>query len=145
MKIVDGKFPHVKWVELNSDGVLHEVAVLREDPTNGDMYFINLAGLDQIDKQRLVRIITQKNAATLPLWELMQYHTLGNGVNALNYFHQLVKVVTPSGKVMDPNAARRGMANAVRKVSDLEPAAEDVAEDAAPKVVRKRAVKAKAE
>lgn len=143
MKVVDGKYPHVKWVELHGDGVLHEVAVVREEESNGDIAYIPLSGLDAIDKGRLVKIITQKNAGSLPLWELMQYHTLGNGVNALNYFHQMVKVITASGKIMDPNTARRGMAK-TRTVAEADGA--DAAVEAATKVVRKKAVaKAKTE
>jgi hypothetical protein len=48
----------------------------------------------------------------MELWDLMSNHTLGNGMNALTYFHQLVKVITPDGKITDPRAGRMGLARA---------------------------------
>ena len=77
----------------------------------------------------------------------MSQRTLGNGVNALDYFHQLVKILTPSGEIMDPSATRMGMANATQRqipVANLEKAAEVAEDNKAPvekKVVKKKAVK----
>jgi hypothetical protein len=40
----------------------------------------------------------------------MANKTLGNGMNALNYFNQLVKVITPNGKILDPKSGQIGIA-----------------------------------
>ena len=95
-----GAYPHVEWIDLGN-GLLTEVAVLKKDG-EGNTYYFELNKLDAIDRQRLFNIITKRHAGQFPLWDLLNQHTLGNGMNALNYFHQLVKVVTADGQVMDP-------------------------------------------
>ena len=99
-EIVEGKLPHIEWLELD-DGVLHEVAVMKRE-ANGSVMFIRLDTLDAIDKTRLVKILRNRNVDNFELWDLMSQVTLGNGINALKYFHQLVKIFTPQGTVMDP-------------------------------------------
>lgn len=100
-------FPHVEWLDLHSDGNLHEVAVVKRDQY-GNIYFIQLRELDIIDKRRLAGILTNRNAPNMELYELLSQITLGNGVNALEYFHQLVKVRTPAGHVMKPQLGQIG-------------------------------------
>ena len=102
--VIRGKYPHVGWVDLEQKGILTEVAIMK----NGDdgLYFIKLNSLDAIDRQRLFRIITNRNAHMYELWDLMSNMTLGNGANALEYFHQSVKILTPSGQTMNPQLGR---------------------------------------
>lgn len=102
-----GNFPHVYWIDLKGDGVLYECAVLKED-SFGNTYYIELPMLDDIDKKRLGRIVTNRNAPNFELWDLMSQVTLNNGINALEYFHQLVKVITREGVVMNPRAGTVG-------------------------------------
>lgn len=105
--------PHIEWIELHADGVLHECAVLKRDPF-GNVYYFKTNSLDSIDKQRLAGILADRNANSFELWDLMSHRTLGNGVNALAYFHQLAKVLTPSGKTVDPQAGQVGVSGTVQ-------------------------------
>lgn len=102
--------PHIEWIELQGDGILHECAVLRRDGF-GNVYYFKTNSLDNIDKQRLAAILADRNANNFELWDLMSHRTLGNGVNALAYFHQLVKVLTPNGKTVEPQSGQVGVAN----------------------------------
>jgi hypothetical protein len=104
INIIKGKFPHVAWVDIERKGILTEIAIMKNSETG--LMFIKLNGLDAIDKQRLFRIITNRNAHMYDLWELMGGITLGNGSNALEYFHQYVKVLSPSGEVIAPQMGR---------------------------------------
>jgi len=106
-------YPHLEWLDLQQNGVLTECAVMKKDP-NGNIYHFSVASLDAIDKNRLRNILTGRNSANFPLWDLMQQVTLGNGVNALDYFHQLVKVQTPGGQIIDPVQGRIGAAGTVQ-------------------------------
>lgn len=103
------KFPHIEWVDLYDNKTMYEVAVVKRDET-GNVYFIRIDLLDQIDKRRLHRLITNPNSRNFPLWELMGQSTLGNGMNALAYFHQLVKVKTVGGEIINPSEYHRGYA-----------------------------------
>ena len=107
-----GQYPHIEWIDLKADGVLVECAIMKRDP-NGNIYFFPLKFLDGVDKRRLFRIITNRNAAMYELWDLMSNITLGNGVNALEFFHQFVRVITPSGKIINPGAGTVGAAEGV--------------------------------
>ncbi|MFY0655403.1 MAG: hypothetical protein JXR12_01365 [Neptunomonas phycophila] len=98
---MQGKLPHIEWLDLKGDGVLHECAIMKRDP-NGNIYFFKVEPIDGVDKKRLRDIITGRNATMFPLWDLMRQNRLGNGINALDYFHQLVRVLTPSGSIMEP-------------------------------------------
>lgn len=95
------EYPHVEWIDLKDDGTLHECAIMKRDG-NGNIYFFEIRSLDDIDKRRLFKIITNRNAHMYELWDLMSQVTLGNGVNALEYFHQLVRVITPRGRIISP-------------------------------------------
>lgn len=101
------EFPHLEWLELHGDSILHECAIMRRDALGNLLYF-RVNDLDDIDKQRLVRILASRNARQVPLFDLMSNHTLGNGVNALVYFTQLVKQLTPGGKILDPRSGQVG-------------------------------------
>ena len=102
-----GNFPYIYWIDLKGDGVLFECAVLKTD-NFGNVYYIELPMLDDIDKKRLGRIVTSRNAPNFELWDLMSQVTLNNGINALEYFHQLVKVITCEGVIMNPRAGTVG-------------------------------------
>lgn len=106
-----GEYPHVAWIDLSGDGVLHECAIMRREQ-NGNILYFKTNDLDSIDKRRLVGILMDRNARNFPLWDLMAQKTLGNGVNALTYFHQLVKQLTPTGKTIDPRAGQVGTGTA---------------------------------
>lgn len=111
------KYPHIEWVDLQGDGTLVEVAVIKRDQLD-NLYFIKVNSLDDIDKRRLFKIITNRNANLYELWDLMSNVTLGNGVNALEYFHQLVKMRTPAGKIMTPTSGAIGAALQPKSVTN---------------------------
>lgn len=102
--------PHVTALDIFNNGVDYEVVVLKHDKNNGDIYFIRTDYLDEIDYQRIGGILTRRDAARLEAWDLFGNITLGNGMNALEYFHQFVKVKTRSGEIMSPNPRRSGSA-----------------------------------
>lgn len=118
------EFPHVKWIELKP-GEMYECAVMKEDE-HGNLYYFELSKLDNIDKQRLFKILSSRPAreSNLELWDIMSQRTLGNGMNALNYFHQLVKIVTPTGKIINPRAGVIGRAAGTRATARPAAAAE---------------------
>lgn len=101
--------PHIEWLELHMDGVLHECAVMRRDGGGNVLYF-QINHLDEIDRRRLAGILADRNARQFALWDLMAQKTLGNGINALAYFHQSVKVLSPNGKILDPRSGQVGIA-----------------------------------
>lgn len=121
------KYRHYVSMDLYGNGVAHDVVIVKEDEDNGDVYFIKVSDLDSIDRARMRQILTKRNADTMPLWELMSQVTLKNGKNALDYFHQLVKVRTNSGQIINPSAARRGIVKVQRppqKAANNQPLAE---------------------
>ena len=101
------QFPHIEWIELHADGILHECAVMKRDDS-GNVLFFKTNDLDGIDKKRLAGILMDRNAHSFQLWDLMSQKTLGNGVNALLYFSQLVRQLTPNGKILDPRSGQVG-------------------------------------
>ena len=102
-----GHLPHIKWIDLSGDGVLVECAVMNEDRF-GNISFVKVNSLDAVDRRRLLKIVSNRNATNFPLWDLMSNITLNNGVNALTYFHQLVEMITPTGKIMRPRKGEIG-------------------------------------
>jgi hypothetical protein len=81
--------------------------------TQYEIWFIKNDELDPIDKQRLLEVL-QKSARVndfQPLYETLADVTLGNGQNALDYFHQYVKVLYPSGVIQRPKLGRTAMTN----------------------------------
>ena len=103
-----GQAPHTRWINLKNDDILVECAVLKED-SFGNIHFIEIPNLDDIDKRRLVKILMDRNVEAFELWDLMAQKTLNNGINALEYFHQLVKVISPGGKIMNPRDGHIGV------------------------------------
>lgn len=106
INVIQGKYPHIGWCDLEGKGTLTEIAIVKNGPTG--LYFIRLNRLDTIDKQRLFKIISNRNAKMYELWDLMSNITLGNGANSLDYFHQHVKCLTPQGQVISPSLGRMG-------------------------------------
>ena len=84
----DGKWPHTKWIDLKNDGVMVECAVLKEDGF-GNIYYVEVPSLDNVDRDRIARMLTAPRSGEIPLWETMSQTQLRNGMNALDYFHQL--------------------------------------------------------
>ena len=103
-----GKLAHVHWLDLSDDGTLVECAIMKKDG-NGNIYYLQVDKLDGVDKQRLVKILMSRNADQMELWDIMSTVTLGNGINALKYFHQLVKVITNNGRIMSPQLGKQGV------------------------------------
>jgi hypothetical protein len=102
-----GHLPHIKWIDLQGDGVLTECAVMSEDKF-ANITFIRVNYLDQVDRRRLLKIVSNRNATNFPLWDLMSNITLNNGINALTYFHQMVEMITARGKLMRPKSGEIG-------------------------------------
>ena len=101
------RYPHVEWLDLYGDGTLHECAVVKRDGA-GNTYFIRLRELDIVDKRRVFKVVTGRNANNFALWDLLYQTTLGNGMNALTYFHQYVRVKTPRGQIITPTVGTIG-------------------------------------
>jgi hypothetical protein len=131
------QLPHYVLVDLYDNGIGHEVIVMKQDKSNGDFYYIKVESLDDVDRKRLQTILSRREAPNMELWDLMSNITLGNGVNALEYFHQLVKIKTRSGKHISPSSGRRGMAVAIA------PEKSQFAETPAPQAEAAPAAKAK--
>jgi hypothetical protein len=106
-----GKFPHIEWLDLKGDGLMTECAIMKKDPLGNISYF-ELNKIDAIDKQRVARLVQSRNAENFELWDLMSQTTLNNGVNALTYFHQLVKVNSEDGVIYTPKGGVVGMGTA---------------------------------
>lgn len=102
-------YRHYVSMDLYGNGIGYNIVIVKEDENNGDVYFIKEEDLDNIDRKRMQQILAKRNAENYPLWDLMSQTTLKNGVNALEYFHQMVQVRTASGQIIPPSAARQGM------------------------------------
>ncbi len=106
--------PHIFRMDVDDSGLLQEVAVVKEDG-DGTIYYIPIAPLHQIDKQRLKKIVTNIHADKYSLWELLSQATLSNGMNALDFFHyNCVKVKRPKGAL----ASRETLGNVTGNISD---------------------------
>jgi len=92
-----------------------------------NIYYIEIPSLDGIDKNRIARILAKPRASEVPLWESMGLSQLKNGMNALDYFHQLVKIITPEGVIMNPRVGAIGTGK-VDTVIPKNPQAEAVTE-----------------
>lgn len=99
---------HVQYIPLTDPSIVVECAILRKTPT-GDTFYFTIESLDAVDRKRLVNILSRQNSHTLELWEVMQHVMLNNGINALDYFHQLAMVKTASGAIMKPTLGRMGV------------------------------------
>ena len=107
VEIRQGSHPHIGWIDIRRNGIFVECAIMKRDRL-GNVYYFPIKWLDEIDKVRLYNIITNRNARSFELWDLMSQITLNNGVNALVYFHQLVRQMTPSGQVLTPGLGQSG-------------------------------------
>jgi hypothetical protein len=85
------RFPQLFMLDVSDNGQLREVALVKEDE-GGSIYYIDILSLDLFDKGRIKTLVTSQHATMYPLWDLMSQQTLSNGKNALDYFHQLVRV-----------------------------------------------------
>ena len=118
-----GAYPHIFWLDLEGNGTMIECAVMKVFP-NGDINYIMLASLDNIDKERMLKIINNRNSQMYELWDLMSQITLGNGKNALDYFSQLVRAKTASGVDIPVGAGRMGVPlHLLRPAAPAQPAA----------------------
>lgn len=92
---------HVYLFDINGDDRWREVAVVKvvkdQKGTVVEVRYIDIALLDNIDKGRLKSLVTSVHANKYELWELMDMTITTNGLNALTYFHQLVKIVQGPG------------------------------------------------
>lgn len=110
------KTKFVKYLDLRKNGVKEEVTVVnvKEYQVDGEkkheIWFIRNDQLDNIDRRRLLEVL--KKSAQIsdvrPLYETMSEITLRNGVNALEYFNQYVKILYPSGHIERPKQGRVG-------------------------------------
>jgi hypothetical protein len=103
------EYAHIAWADIAGNGLLVEVAVVALDERNGDLYYIPINNLDKIDQERLLKIITKRDAQKYPLWDLMSNTTLKNGINSLEYFQQLVKGRSLSGQIFKPGQGKIGL------------------------------------
>jgi hypothetical protein len=102
---------HVEYMDIGSDGILKEVAVVKRWD-DGSIAYIQTEVLDNIDRGRLKAIITGLHADRYELWELLSMTKLNNGLNGLDYFHQHTKVkrvkgsaaASPGQSLMDARA-----------------------------------------
>ena len=101
VEIRQGSHPHIGWIDIQKNGVFVECAIMKRDKL-GNVYYFPIKWLDEIDKLRLYNIITNRNARSFELWDLMSQITMNNGVNSLVYFHQLTRQMTPSGQILTP-------------------------------------------
>lgn len=122
---------HIIWTDLMGDGVLREIAVMKQD--NNNLYYIRTDHLDTIDLQRLSSILQRRDANNYALWDLMSQVTLKNGENALTFFQQFVMQKTRSGQHIRPGSGY-GADLTVRQSLTSQP-------DAAPVVVQAPVVK----
>lgn len=109
--------PHIEWLDFKGDGMFTECAIMKRDRLD-NTFFIRLDSMDKIDKDRLIKILRNRNAVNMELWDLMSGLTLNNGVNALTYFHQLVKVISAEGMIYSPHAGRIGGGRVDTKTAD---------------------------
>lgn len=101
------RYNHVYWCDVKGQGLIQEVVVVAHNP-NGTVWFIPVESLDYIDRARMFRLINDRTSTMLPLYEIMSHSRLNNGINALEYFQQLVKMMAPNGTVVRANAGLMG-------------------------------------
>lgn len=104
------ELPHVAYMDIYGRGIAEECAILAVNKHTSDVYFIPVSGLDNVDRKRLLQVLQKRDAHKYPLWDLLSNTTLKNGMNALEYFHQLVKVKAVNGAIFSPSIGRHGVA-----------------------------------
>lgn len=126
-------YKHYRAMDIYGNGIGYNVVVIKEDP-NGDVYFIKEEDMDGVDLRRMASILQKRDADKTPLWDLMDQVTLKNGMNALEYFHQLVLVRTSSGQVISPSSTRRGLRQTLNPMQPSRaPQPQPQAQESAPK------------
>lgn len=90
--------PHVAQADVLGNGEGIAIAVVAIDANNQDLHYIRLDRLDEIDLRNLAKILQSRDAGRWPLWDLLSQRHLPNGMNALNFFNQLVWTRTISGQ-----------------------------------------------
>lgn len=104
-QIPAGAVKHMEALPLDNDGTLTECIVLKKYH-NGDRIFIRVEDLDDEDKKRMRKFLSEQHADKFELWDLLCNRRLGNGMNALEYFHQLAKhFIASSRTIRVPSAA----------------------------------------
>ncbi|WAX21636.1 hypothetical protein [Stenotrophomonas phage RAS14] len=91
------RVPHIAEADIEGNGVGVAIAVVAINPNNKDLLYIRLDRLDDIDLRRLTQILQTRDSARWPLFDLLLQKTLPNGQNAMEFFHQLVRVRTVTG------------------------------------------------
>lgn len=105
--IPPGARQHMAALPLEANGTATECIILKRYP-NKDMVFIPVNSMDQIDRERIKKFLGEPHCEKFELWDLLSHRQLGNGQNALEYFHQLAKYFNVrTGKVsrIDPAVA----------------------------------------
>lgn len=82
---------HIFYMDVNDDGVLREIAVVKKWE-DGSISYIDVALCDNIDKGRIKKVVLGHHADKYQLWELLDMERLSNGLNGLDYFHQMTKM-----------------------------------------------------
>jgi hypothetical protein len=95
-------YNHLRRVRVGKSSFEEEVLVIAEDRSNGDIYYVRVNELDHVDRQRAIQVLGKRDANQYPLWDLLDQTTFKNGVNALEYFHQLTYVMNRQGDVTRP-------------------------------------------
>jgi hypothetical protein len=95
------KTTHVELKDVDGTGILKEVVIMKRWD-NGSYSFIETALLDTCDKGRLKGIITNAHADKYEAWELCSQTVLNNGMNALDYFHQMTRHHQEKGSISSP-------------------------------------------
>lgn len=89
---------HVFYVDINDDGQLREVFVVKKWE-DGSLSYIDISSLDVIDKGRLKKVVMSHHADKYQGWELLDMERLSNGLNGLDYFHQVTKLKRMPGSI----------------------------------------------
>ena len=139
-RIKPSKYNHVFWADLEGKGLMQEIIVVAKDNYYGTVWFIPMNALDAVDRRRIFKLVTDRSASMLPLFEVMSNTRLGNGVNALEYFHQLTKMWTASGQIVDPNSGLIGAAPVMQVPSPAVQQQQYAAQQAAPVVLNETSV-----
>ena len=89
---------HIEYIDIDNSGTLKEVVVVKRWEDGGISY-IETGNLDGIDRGRLKTILSSIHADKYEMWELLLQSKLNNGMNGLEYFHQLTKRRNAKGGV----------------------------------------------
>ena len=89
---------HVFYVDINDDGQLREIFLVKKWE-EGSISYIDTQSLDTIDKGRIKKIVLSPHADKYAGWELLDMERLSNGLNGLDYFHQVTKLKRMPGAI----------------------------------------------